>query len=91
MNMLLLFTTYIEKRLGDERRMKKLILRMCSYLKYYHLRSTMKREHFFAKVYFSNVDGFDSNLSRFTNFFFRFQREIDNVYGAIRSCFVRVK
>ena len=32
---------------------------------YYHLRSTVKRDHFFAKVYFSNVDGLDSNLSRF--------------------------
>ena len=37
------------------------------FVQYYHLRSTMKREHIFAKVYFSNVDGLDSNLSRLTN------------------------
>ena len=45
---------------------------------YYHLCSTMKRDHFFAKVYFSNIDGLVSNLSRLTVKCLRLDREIDN-------------
>ena len=70
---------------------KKLILiaywtlnvRTASYLKsnqpfYYHLRSNLKRDHFFVKVYFSNVDGLVSYLSRLTVKRLRLDHEIDN-------------
>ena len=45
---------------------------------YYHLRSTVKRDSFFAKVYFSNVDGLVSYLSRLTMKRLRLGHEIDN-------------
>ena len=45
---------------------------------YYHLRSTVKRDRFYVKVYFSNVDGLASYLSRLTMKHLQLGHEIDN-------------
>ena len=45
---------------------------------YSHLGSTVRRHHFFAKVYFSNIDGLVSYLSRLIMKCLRLGHKIDN-------------
>ena len=58
--------------------------------KYYHFRSTLKRDDFFAYVYFSNVTVSQTSVSSGPMKMRCFGRETNNVCQTTVACFVRV-
>ena len=60
-------------------------------MEYYHLRSTVKREHFFAHVYFSNETVSQTTVSTGPMKMFRLEHETMNVCEANVTRFVLVE
>ena len=62
----------------------------CNMFGYYHFRSTLKRDDFFAYVYFSNVTVSQTSVSSGPMKMRCFGRETNNVCQTTVACFVHV-